>query len=139
MPPPPIDGVLETALYVTDLDRAVAFYADGLGRSLLLRNARMAALDAGRRSVLLLFVGGTSASDMATPGGTIPGHDGTGRLHMAFAIADAEYPAWQAHLDTRGIAITSEVRWPGGGRSLYVADPDGHVIELATPGIWPVY
>ncbi|KQM24515.1 glyoxalase [Sphingomonas sp. Leaf11] len=131
--------MLETALYVNDLDRAVAFYADDLGRPLLLRNARMAALDAGRRSVLLLFLRGASASDMATPGGTIPGHDGTGRLHMAFAIADADYPAWQDHLTARGIAITGEVRWPSGGRSLYVADPDGHVIEMATPGIWPVY
>lgn len=131
--------MVETALYVRDLDRAVAFYADDLGRPLLLRNARMAALDAGRRSVLLLFLSGASSSDMATPGGTIPGHDGSGRLHMAFAIADADFSAWQEHLTLRGIAITSVVRWPGGGRSLYVADPDGHVIELATPGLWPVY
>jgi catechol 2,3-dioxygenase-like lactoylglutathione lyase family enzyme len=56
--------VLETALYVNDLDRAVAFYADDLGRPLLLRNARMAALDGGRRSVLLLFLRDVSARDM---------------------------------------------------------------------------
>ncbi|MEH3041602.1 MAG: VOC family protein [Sphingomonas paucimobilis] len=137
--PPAIDGVLETALYVADLDRSVAFFADDLGRPLLLRNARMAAFDAGRRSVLLLFAQGQSAEAMTVPGGVIPGHDGTGRLHMAFAIADADYAAWRAHLGSRGIAITSEVEWPGGGRSLYFDDPDGHVLELATPGLWPNY
>jgi catechol 2,3-dioxygenase-like lactoylglutathione lyase family enzyme len=137
--PPTIDGVLETALYVTDLDRSVAFFADDLGRPVLLRNERMAAFDAGRRSVLLLFAQGQSAESMAVPGGVIPGHDGAGRLHMAFAIADADYGAWRDHLEQRGIALTSEIRWPGGGRSLYFDDPDGHVIELATPGLWPNY
>jgi len=137
--PPAIDGVLETALYVADLDRSVAFFADDLGRPLLLRNTRMAAFDAGRRSVLLLFAQGRSAESMTVPGGVIPGHDGAGRLHMAFAIADADYAAWRAHLGGRGIAITGEVEWPGGGRSLYFDDPDGHVLELATPGLWPNY
>ncbi len=136
---PAIDGVLETALYVTDLDRSVAFFAGDLGRPILLRNERMAALDAGRRSVLLLFRRGGSSETMATPGGAIPGHDGAGWLHMAFAIAAADYAAWRNHLEHQGIAIVSEVRWPGGGRSLYVDDPDGHVIELATPGLWPNY
>ncbi|WP_242414317.1 VOC family protein [Sphingomonas panni] len=136
---PPIDGVLETALYVTDLDRSVAFFAGDLGRPILLRNERMAALDAGRRSVLLLFRRGGSSETMATPGGAIPGHDGAGRLHMAFAIADADHAMWRDHLEQRGIAITGEVRWPGGGRSLYFDDPDGHVVELATPGLWPNY
>ena len=27
--------------------------------------------------------------------------------------------------------------WPRGGRSLYFRDPDHHLIELASPGIWP--
>ena len=108
--PPPIDGVVETALYVTDLDRSIAFFTGDLGRPVLVRNARMAALDAGRRSVLLLFLRGGSADSMTTPGGVIPGHDGTGRLHMAFAIADADYPSWQAHLSARAIRITGEVR-----------------------------
>lgn len=136
---PPIGGVLETALYVTDLDRSVAFFAGDLGRPILLRNERMAALDAGRRSVLLLFLRGGSSETMVTPGGAIPGHDGAGRLHLAFAIADVDHAAWRDHLTQRGIAITGEVRWPRGGRSLYFDDPDGHVVELATPGLWATY
>ena len=38
-----------------------------------------------------------------------------------------------------GIEIESEVTWTRGGRSLYFRDPDGHLVELATPGVWEVY
>ncbi len=30
----------------------------------------------------------------------------------------------------------SEIRWESGACSLYFRDPDGHMIELATRGIW---
>ncbi|HWQ03343.1 MAG TPA: glyoxalase, partial [Candidatus Nitrosotenuis sp.] len=26
-----------------------------------------------------------------------------------------------------------------GGRSIYFRDPDGHSLELVTPGVWPNY
>ena len=47
--------------------------------------------------------------------------------------------AWRAHLTASGVAIRSEMAWPRGGRSLYFDDPDGHVLELATPGLWATY
>jgi catechol 2,3-dioxygenase-like lactoylglutathione lyase family enzyme len=31
------------------------------------------------------------------------------------------------------------VGWPRGGRSVYFRDPDGHSVELATPGLWETY
>jgi catechol 2,3-dioxygenase-like lactoylglutathione lyase family enzyme len=58
---------------------------------------------------------------------------------MAFGIAAERYEEWREHLEAEGVAIRSEVRWPRGGRSLYFEDPDGHVLELATPGLWPNY
>jgi catechol 2,3-dioxygenase-like lactoylglutathione lyase family enzyme len=47
-----------------------------------------------------------------------------------------EVIAWRAKLAEQGIEIISEVRPEQGGISLYFHDPDGHVIELATPSIW---
>jgi catechol 2,3-dioxygenase-like lactoylglutathione lyase family enzyme len=58
---------------------------------------------------------------------------------VAFAIAADELPAWEQRLAEHGVAIESRVRWSRGGVSLYVRDPAGHSIELATPGVWAVY
>jgi catechol 2,3-dioxygenase-like lactoylglutathione lyase family enzyme len=91
------------------------------------------------RQVLLLFRKGGSRTPAVLPGGTIPAHDGDGQLHLAFAVAAAELGAWEARLCELHIPIESRVAWPRGGRSLYLRDPDNHVIELATPGIWPIY
>lgn len=136
---PKIDAVLETALYVDDLERARSFYETDLGLSLLFENQRMCAFDVGGRSVLLLFLRGASAQDMTTPGGAIPGHDGQGPLHMGFAIDAGELAAWEERLRQCNIPITSKVTWPRGGTSLYFRDPDGHILELATPGLWATY
>jgi catechol 2,3-dioxygenase-like lactoylglutathione lyase family enzyme len=136
---PRIDGLLETALYVADLDRATAFYEQILGLRVMLRSPRLVALDAGRQGVLLLFLAGATSADLVEAGGTIPGHEGTGRLHMAFAIPVEDLDAWRARLAASGVALTGEMAWARGGTSLYVTDPDGHVIELATPGLWPNY
>jgi hypothetical protein len=31
------------------------------------------------------------------------------------------------------------VVWPEGSTSIYFRDPDGHLLELVTPGLWPNY
>lgn len=134
-----LNGVLETALYVDDMERAVAFFTDVLGLTPMLSTGRLTAFDAGRNSVLLVFVRGASTEDMTGSGGMVPGHDGNGPLHAAFAITTESYEAWKARLESHGVAIRSEVSWPAGGRSLYFEDPDGHVLELATPGLWRNY
>ena len=58
---------------------------------------------------------------------------------MAFAVPAGDLEAWRARLAEAGVALTGEMAWPRGGTSLYFSDPDGHVIELATPGLWPNY
>ena len=73
------------------------------------------------------------------PGGTIPPHDGNGRLHLAFAISATEIDAWRERLQSHGVSIEGEMEWPRGGTSLYFRDPDGHLVELATPGLWSIY
>src|SRR5712691_13317150 len=95
---PKLDRVLETALYVNDLERAARFYADVLRLRPLFADARLRAFAVGGVSVVLLFRRGASLETTRMPGGTIPPHDGSGALHVAFGIASAEVAAWLARL-----------------------------------------
>ena len=136
---PPIRGVLETAIYSDDLARAKAFYREILGLECLLDSPRMLTFIVAPAQVFLVFRRGEARADLPTPGGLVPGHHSDGPAHFAFAIETEALPAWRAHLQAAGVAITSEVTWDKGGRSLYFNDPDGNVAELATPGLWPNY
>jgi len=91
------------------------------------------------RDVLLVFCKGTTGQTVVLPSGTIPGHGGDGVLHVAFAIGKDELERWETHLVSRGVAIEGRNNWERGGRSLYFRDPDGHLLELATPGLWSIY
>ncbi len=138
-PMPTIQRLLETALYCDDLDRAVSFYRDVLGFSILVSSPRLTALDAGGSTVLLLFKKGASAKGIDLEGDWIPPHDGDGPVHVAFAIATDQLEEWERRLAEAGVAVESRIRWERGGRSLYFRDPDGHSVELATPGVWETY
>jgi catechol 2,3-dioxygenase-like lactoylglutathione lyase family enzyme len=137
--PPPLAGVLETALYVDDMARARAFYEGPLGLAPMFTDARLTAYAVGGRSVLLIFLRGSTHERVRLPGGAIPPHGGSGPVHYALAVAEADLPAWEARLAAHGVAIEDRTRWPRGGESVYFRDPDGHLGELATPGIWPIY
>lgn len=126
---PQLDALLESSLYVDDLARSTRFYESVLGLELLVSEGeRLRAMGVAGRQVLLLFKKGAS-----------PDHDGSGRLHLAFAIPAASLAEWEKRLADRGVAIETRTTWPRGGQSLYFRDPDGHLLELATPGVWPIY
>jgi catechol 2,3-dioxygenase-like lactoylglutathione lyase family enzyme len=131
--------ILETSLYVDDLDRAASFYKNVLGLCELYADNRLVAFDVAGVSVLLLFLRGGSLTTVHLPGGSIPPHDGAGPYHFAFAINAEELPAWEARLKAHGIDIEARTVWPRGGTSLYFRDPDRHMVELATPGLWATY
>lgn len=137
--PPKLDGVLETALYVDDLERAAHFYETVLALPVLTADSRFRAYDAGARSVLLLFQRGATLETVSMPGGTIPPHDGRGPLHVAFAVAADALAGWEERLGAHGIEIEGRTDWKRGGHSVYFRDPDGHLLELATPGLWAIY
>jgi catechol 2,3-dioxygenase-like lactoylglutathione lyase family enzyme len=136
---PTVNGVLETALYVRDMPRSIQFYRKLLEVEPLTADDRFAAFPIAGRQVLLLFKQGGTLNPITLPGGVIPPHDGTGQQHMAFAIAATELKGWQNWLRENGVAIESTVAWGGGGTSLYFRDPDDHLIEVATPGVWAIY
>lgn len=135
---PAIRGVVETAVYVDDMERAREFYEGTLALDLMFRDERMRAYSVGR-SVFLVFRRGASDKNTKMKIGNIPGHDGSGPLHMAFAVAADELLAWEELLYEHGIAIEGRVKWPKGGESIYFRDPDGNLLELATPGLWENY
>ncbi len=138
-PVPPIRGVLESAIYSDDLFRAHAFYGGVLGLERVLDTPRMLTYAVAPAQVLLVFKRGATRADSETPEGMIPGHHSEGPAHFAFAIDANDYSAWKGHLSAAGIPIRSEVAWARGGKSLYFDDPDGNLVELATPGLWPNY
>ncbi len=136
---PKLAGVIETALYVDDLERARAFYEEVLGLGRMNSDQRFLAFDVGGRSVLLLFRRGSTLETVHLPGGTIPPHDGSGPLHMAFAIEADELAEWERRLGRHNVVIEGRTDWPRGGRSVYFRDPDNHLLELVTPGVWTIY
>ena len=133
---PPVGRILETSLYVADLDRSEAFYRRVFGFSTMLRDHRMASMAVPGRQALLLFQRGGATEPSRTPFGAIPPHDGWGAQHLCFSIAQGALGAWQPHLAAAEVALESRIDWPQGAASLYFRDPDGHSLEVGTPGLW---
>ncbi len=136
---PRVTGVLETCIHVEDVARSAHFYERLFGFHRLGSDERFCAFDVAGRDVLILFRRGGTSEAVALPGGVIPPHGGSGHLHFAFAIPAEDFRAWEQRLSEAGVKIESRVKWSGGGESLYFRDPDDHLVELATPGIWATY
>lgn len=145
IPTPPLGRLLESALFVANTRSSMAFYERVLGLSPLSTldpseaNPRLIAMNVGGAQVLLLFRRDGSTDGVPFSGGFIPGSNSSGTTHFAFAIDALHYDRWKQHLESIAIDIESEVRWERGGRSLYFRDLDGHLVELATPLLWPTY
>lgn len=136
---PSVGRVIETSLYVEPLDRAIEFYERVFAFRQLLADERFCALSVSDRQVLLLFRKGATTQPISIPGGIIPPHDGHGTTHLAFTIEADQERQWVEHLHANQVEIESRVAWPRGGFSLYFRDPDGHLLELITPGCWAIY
>ena len=115
------------------------FYESLFGFRCMQSSERFCALDVAGTGVLLLFQRDGTLEPVVLLGGVVPPHDGGGHLHLAFAISKEDLIPWKKRLKEANIAIESEVHWDRGGDSLYFRDLDGHLLELATPGVWPAY
>ncbi len=130
-----LTGLHHVTAICRDLDRSTAFYRDLLGLALVHEGVNDD--DPGTRH---FWFGapdgapGTLVSLLEYP--EMPdGAPGAGATHhFAFAVdSPDEQLAWRDYLRERGIPCT-EVLERGGFKSLYLRDPDGHIVEIATRG-----
>lgn len=108
-------------IYVSDMDRAVAFYHDTLGLPLVFRaNDHWAELDAGDGLHLGLHPSSPRGPAPGTPGGITVG------FAVDRPIADAV-----AQLRGRGVTLDGPIRDDGGPALAFFTDPDGNRLYLA--------
>jgi catechol 2,3-dioxygenase-like lactoylglutathione lyase family enzyme len=136
---PKPNGLLETVLFVEDLSRSSAFYEKVLGLQKFQGPERGCGFVVAPGQLLLMVKHGTTREPRMTPGGIVPPCGASGSMHVAFSIPESALDKWRHWLKDHGVEVLSEVTWEQGGRSLYFRDPDGHLLELATPGVWKVY
>jgi catechol 2,3-dioxygenase-like lactoylglutathione lyase family enzyme len=132
-------AILETCLDVTNLSQARDFYTDLFGYSIIKSDDRFCALQVGERQILILFRRGSDPHGTNLRFGRIPPHSSNGQVHVGFSIPRESLAAWRTRLVERAIPVESSFTWPTGGTSIYFRDPDGHLLELLTPGVWPIY
>lgn len=136
-------GILESALYVDDLDAAEAFYARVLGLERIARVEGRHVFFRCGEGVLLLFnpaeTARPPAPDARLP---VPPHGSAGQGHLCFRADAEEIERWKDHLAAHGVTVEADFEWPPkdgepkGGRSIYFRDPAGNSIEFAEPRIW---
>jgi catechol 2,3-dioxygenase-like lactoylglutathione lyase family enzyme len=130
-------AILESALYVTDLDAAESFYAEVLGLEKVAAVRDRHVFFRCGSGILLLFDAQATrqppAPDARLP---VPPHGTTGPGHLCFAATAEEIKGWKARLEANNVTVDADFSWPGGGRSLYFRDPSGNSLEFAEPRIW---
>ena len=132
-------AILESALYVTDLDATEAFYADVLGLERIAKaDGRHVFFRCGDGVLLLFDAEATREPPSPDASLPVPPHGTTGRGHMCFRVSAEALDAWRAKLEASGVAIESDLRWPNGARSFYFRDPAGNSLECAEPGLWSI-
>ena len=130
-----ITGLHHVTLISGDLERTTTFYRDVLGLALWREGANdddpgarhfwFAADTSGAAGSLISFL---EYPQMAA------GTQGTGATHhLALAVGSAaEVSAWRDWLRSRDVP-TTEVFDRGGLASIYLRDPDGHILEICAP------
>jgi catechol 2,3-dioxygenase-like lactoylglutathione lyase family enzyme len=126
-------AILETALYVDDLEAARAFYGGVIGLALVTQAPGRHVFFRCGQGMLLLFDPEASARPSHS-GPPVPKHGARGAGHMCFASADLD--AWVSRFAAAGIPIEADFRWPNGARSIYLRDPAGNSVEFAEPRLW---
>jgi catechol 2,3-dioxygenase-like lactoylglutathione lyase family enzyme len=128
--------VLETAVYVDDLDAAEAFYGALLGLEKVGRVGDRHIFYRCGQGMLLVFNPEETRIPPRDDALPVPPHGSVGEGHMCFGCDGTQLEALAALFAREGVEIESDFRWPNGARSIYVRDPAGNSIEFAEPRLW---
>jgi catechol 2,3-dioxygenase-like lactoylglutathione lyase family enzyme len=121
-------------LRVTDLQAMLRFYRDVLGCPMekVQENIGLWQLRAGSALIDLVPIDGP----LGQKGGAAPGREGRNMDHFCLQVEPFDGEAIIAHLKQRGCepgTIESRYGAKGQGPSIYVADPEGNMVELKGP------
>lgn len=127
-----ITGIHHVTLLVKDLNRSVAFYRNVLGMRLVKQTVN----DDDKSARHFIFGDaegrpGTLITCLEYPD-LDEGKVGRGSTHhFALSVESVEeLAAWKGYLEGSGIP-TTEVMERGDFSSIYLRDPDGHIVEIA--------
>ncbi len=132
-----LSHVLETCLYVSDLNKAEPFYRETLGLPLVSKLEDHHLFFRCGNQMLLLFDPEATAIVQKSPD-IAPPHGASGPGHVAFSVLEEDLETWRSHLTSHDVAIEKEIKWGDRGRSLYFRDPSGNSLEVTTPAIWGI-
>jgi catechol-2,3-dioxygenase len=132
-----INKVIETCIYSSDLESMKKFYVDILGLLPIEEERhKLIFLKAGKSMLLIFNPARTSVNNSRLP--THGAMSPPSSIHFAMEIKEQDYQDWKKLLLMNSISIEKEVDWKNNAKSLYFRDPAGNLIELITPGGWPV-
>lgn len=138
MSPPrkPLAGILESALYATDLDAAERFYAGVLGLEIVTRVESRHVFFRCGDAMVLIFNPEATVKPPLNPAMPVPPHGASGQGHLCFAVPNGEIDDWVKRLGAAAVEIEADFRWPNGARSIYFRDSAGNSLECADPSLW---
>ncbi len=137
LPPAPAPtAVLETALYVDDLNAAQHFYGTIMGLDEVAHVEGRHVFYRLGAAILLIFNPRATVHPPGNPALPVPPHGALGPGHLCFAASADEITAWRHRLEAAGHPIEADFLWPNGARSIYFRDPAGNSLEFAEPGLW---
>jgi glyoxylase I family protein len=124
-----ISGIHHITLLVADVERSLAFYRNVLGLRLVKQTLNED--DRTARHFIFGDADGMLVTCLEYPD-LDEGKVGRGSTHhFAFSVeTQAELEAWKQYLGEKGIP-TTEVMEREDFKSIYLRDPDGHILEIA--------
>ncbi|WP_176086654.1 VOC family protein [Martelella sp. HB161492] len=131
-----IAGILESALYVDDLDAAEAFYGGILGLTKIAAQANRHIFFKAGSGVLLIFNPEETAIPAPSGALPVPPHGAKGAGHLCFTLEGDDFAALRARLEEHAVPVEADFRWPNGARSVYFRDPAGNSLECAEKRLW---